>query len=57
MLTNVTIILFEETIGEHATPELMRVYLANLGWVVFPVIVMYRMWRSPYPFAGKIAVN
>ncbi len=53
MLTNVTIILFEETVGEHASPELMRVYLANLSWIVFPVIVMYRMWRSEYPFAGE----
>jgi hypothetical protein len=52
MLTNVTIILFEETVGEHASPELMRVYLANLAWVVFPVIVMWRMWRSPFPFAA-----
>ena len=54
MLTNVTIILFKETVGEHATPELMRIYLANLGWVVFPVIVMYRMWRSQNPFAEKV---
>ncbi|MDB5227330.1 MAG: hypothetical protein JWN78_1523 [Bacteroidota bacterium] len=54
MLTNVTIILFEETVGEYPSPELMRVYLANLGWIVFPLIVMIRMWRSPFPFAGKI---
>ena len=52
MLTNVSIILFEEINGEHATPQLARVLLANAGWIIFPVIVMYRMWRSIYPFAG-----
>lgn len=50
MLTNVTIILFEETIGPHASPELARVYLANAGWIIFPVLVLYRMWKSIYPF-------
>ncbi len=52
MLTNVFIILFEEVNGEHASPQLARVFLSNAGWVIFPVIVMYRMWRSIYPFAG-----
>jgi len=50
MLTNVTIILFEEINGEHATPQVMRVLLANACWVIFPLIVLYRMWRSVYPF-------
>lgn len=53
MLTNVTIILFEETIGEHASPELMRVYMANAAWVIFPVIVLFRMWPSASPFSAK----
>jgi hypothetical protein len=52
MLTNVSIILFEEVNGEHATPELGRVLLSNAAWVVFPVIVLYRMWRSVKPFSG-----
>jgi hypothetical protein len=53
MLTNVTIILFEEVLGEHATPQLGRVLLANAAWIIFPLIVLWRMWRSVYPFAGK----
>ena len=53
MLTNVTIILFEETVGEHASPQLARVFLSNAAWIIFPVIVMYRMWRSVTPFAEK----
>ena len=51
MLTNVTIILFEEVNGEHASPQLMRVFLSNAAWVIFPLIVLYRMWRSVHPFA------
>ncbi len=53
MLTNVTIILFEEINGEHASPELARVFLANAAWVIFPAIVLWRMWGSAYPFASR----
>ena len=53
MLTNVSIILFEEVMGEHATPQLPRVLLANAAWVIFPLIVMYRMWRSQHPFSSS----
>jgi hypothetical protein len=51
MITNVTIILFEEVNGEHASPQLMRVLLSNAAWVIFPIIVLYRMGRSIYPFS------
>ena len=51
MLTNVTIILFEEVNGEHASPHLQRVFLSNAAWIIFPLIVLYRMWRSVQPFA------
>lgn len=54
MLTNVTIILFEEINGQYATPELLRVLLANAAWIIFPVIVLYRMWKSAHPFTEKI---
>jgi len=52
MLTNVSIILFEEINGEHATPELARVLLANAAWVIFPLLVFYRMWPSATPFSS-----
>jgi hypothetical protein len=51
MITNVSIILFEEVNGEHASPQLMRVLLSNAAWVIFPLIVLYRMWRSIHPFS------
>lgn len=50
MLTNVTIILFEEVNGIHASPELGRVFLANAAWLIFPLLVLIRMWRSATPF-------
>lgn len=50
MITNVTIILFEEILGEHATPEPGRVLFANAAWLVFPIIVLIRMWRRTKPF-------
>jgi len=51
MLTNVTIILFEEAEGQFASPDLLRVVLANLSWIVFPVLMYFRMWKSPHPFS------
>ncbi|HLK27282.1 MAG TPA: emopamil-binding family protein [Puia sp.] len=51
MLTNVSIILFEEINGEHASPELFRVLLANAAWVIFPLIVLFRMWKYTDPFS------
>jgi hypothetical protein len=53
MLTNVSIILFEEVFGEHASPQLPRVFLSNAAWVIFPLIVMWRMWRSATPFNAQ----
>src|ERR1035438_8541785 len=46
MLTNVSIILFEGVLGEHASPQLARVFLSNAAWVIFPLIVLFRMWGS-----------
>jgi hypothetical protein len=52
MLTNVSIILFEEVNGEHASPQLARVFLSNAAWVIFPLLVLYRMGRSVHPFSA-----
>jgi emopamil binding protein len=50
MLTNVTIILGEEFAGPHATPQFPMVFAANLAWLVFPLLIIARMWRSETPF-------
>ncbi len=54
MLTNVTVILGEEMFGAHATPNLPVVLLANLPWLLFPIYIIYRMWRSSHPFTQTI---
>lgn len=50
LLTNVLIILGEEIYGEHATPQLPIVLMLNLPWLLFPIYILYRMWRYPQPF-------
>jgi hypothetical protein len=50
MLTNVIIILGEEFAGPHATPHFPVVFAANLPWLVFPVLIISRMWPSATPF-------
>lgn len=53
MLTNVTVILSEETWGPHASPALLAVVGANASWVIFPVLIIVRMWREGSPFAAR----
>jgi hypothetical protein len=50
LLTIVLVILGEEIAGTNATPHLPIVFLANLPWLLFPIYIIYRMWRYPYPF-------
>lgn len=49
MFANVTIILFEELVGPHATPAVGIVVLANLPWLLMPLATIARMWRE-HPF-------
>ncbi len=57
MMTNVTIILGEEFMGPHATPERFMVTLANLPWLLFPLLVLWRMWHSEHPFTEEVSVT
>jgi hypothetical protein len=50
MMTNVTIILSEEIAGPHKTPQLPMVLFANAAWLVFPILVLFRMWNRERPF-------
>ncbi len=56
MFANVTIILGEEVAGAHATPTLGIVLLANAPWLLFPLFILYRLWRDdPHPFTEPVA--
>jgi hypothetical protein len=51
MVTNVTVILFEELLGPHATPRPGLVLLANMPWLLLPPILVARLWKHERPFA------
>lgn len=60
LLTNVIIILGDEYSGIHAAPNFLVVFLENLPWLLFPLYIIYRMWRYPHPFtrlASEVAVE
>jgi len=57
LFTNVFIILSEELFGIHKTPETGMVLLANVPWLIFPFIIIYRMWRSDHPFTEESTEN
>ena len=54
MLANVTIILSEELIGPHASPHPFVVVAANASWLLFPVLVTWRMSRGAHPFTEEL---
>ncbi|MCU0846849.1 MAG: DUF2781 domain-containing protein [Spirochaetes bacterium] len=53
LFANVVIIMFEEMVGPHRTPERLMVWLANLPWLIFPIYITARMWMNPHPFTEK----
>ncbi len=51
MMTNVTIILSEEFYGPYAAGDtIWQVVGANASWLIFPIIILYRMTKSQHPF-------
>jgi hypothetical protein len=44
MLTNVSIIMFEELWGPYASPHFDIVLAANAGWIIVPIVVYWRVW-------------
>jgi hypothetical protein len=53
MLTVVTVIMGEETFGPHRSPQLGVVWLANAGWILFPLLVLLRVAGPQAPFGGS----
>ncbi|HEY0756519.1 MAG TPA: emopamil-binding family protein [Ktedonobacteraceae bacterium] len=56
MLTNVTIILGDEYAGAHAAPSFTFVFFENLPWLLFPLFILYRMWRYEHPFTRAVSL-
>jgi len=53
LVTNVLIILGEEFGGTHPTPAPVLVFFLNLPWLLWPVLVIARMWRAEHPFTRE----
>ena len=47
MLMGVAVIMGEEMFGPNRTPQPLVVWLANAGWIVFPLLVAWRAFREP----------
>jgi hypothetical protein len=54
MFANVTIILFDELLGEHASPHPFVVVGANASWLIVPILMVWRMTRKPHPFTEEL---
>jgi hypothetical protein len=51
----VLIILGEEKAGPHTSPNFPVVLLANLPWLLFPILIVARMWRDAPPFTRAVS--
>jgi hypothetical protein len=57
LFTNVVVILFEEFLGVHATPRPGIVLAANIPWLTFPPLMIWRMARREQPFTVEESVQ
>ncbi len=53
MMTNVTVILFEELLGAHKSPRPGVILAANASWFLIPILMIVRMAMSPHPFTRE----
>jgi len=53
LFTNVVIILGEERWGSTPAPDFGTVFLLNLPWLLFPIIITLRMLRGATPFTAR----
>jgi hypothetical protein len=53
LFTNVFIILSEEIWGPVSAKNLPLVLLANAPWFLFPVFLVWKMWKHPFPFTRE----
>ena len=50
LFTNVFIIMNEEYWGPYATDHVFIVSLANAPWFLFPIFLIWKMWKHEHPF-------
>ena len=54
LFTNVFIIMSEEYWGPHATSSLFIVTMANAPWFLFPIFLIWKMWKNEHPFSRQL---
>ncbi len=63
LFATVVVILGEEKAGPYASPNFAMVLLANLPWLLFPIVIAARIWRGgETPFtrvaaAGSVSIG
>jgi hypothetical protein len=57
MISGVIMILSEEAFGQYKTPELGLVVAANISWIIFPLIILFRMGLQAHPFRRPVAAS
>jgi len=50
LFTNVFIICSEEIFGQTQAKNLPLVLFANAPWALFPVFLIWKMWKNEHPF-------
>jgi len=53
LFTNVFIIFSEEIWGPVCAKNLTLVLFANAPWLLFPVFLVWKMWKNTYPFTRE----
>jgi hypothetical protein len=57
MIEGVVIILSEEAFGAYRSPHLGLVIAANASWVIFPLVILFRMGLREHPFSRPVALS
>ncbi len=57
MISGVIMILSEEAFGQYSTPHLAIVVAANASWIIFPLIILFRMGLNEHPFTRTVAAE
>lgn len=54
IISGVIMILSEEAFGQYRTPHLAIVVAANASWIIFPLIILFRMGLNEHPFTKTV---
>lgn len=54
MISGVTMILSEEAFGQYHTSHLALVIAANASWIIFPLLMLFRLGLNEHPFTRPV---